>query len=419
MKPPQVVIVGGGMITNDQILPSLYHIQRQGRIGEISICALNARPLKALADSELFARAFPGQTFRPYPPPEGDLDRSYPDLFREVIAALPPRQIVVVAVPDQLHFDVVMTALGANQHVLAVKPLVLAARESLVIEEEVRARGLLVGVEYHKRFDDRSLMARSRYRAGWFGEFRLGTACLLEKWYYRHSNFQNWCTAENSDAFTYVGCHYVDLVHFITGLLPVSVSVYGLRDRYPNGQEGFLWTDARVIWNNGACLNVQNALGFPDAAPGTNTQGLIMYCSGGDRGALISHSDQYRGLKYCYIREPDAPGATVYAEPSPDYFQYVDLGGPGLVPVGYGYRSIDFIVSAALRLEAETQGLPEADALARRQAALRAIDEAGVMATPANSRFNELVLQAGRLSILDGGREAVIVYGETPQVRLR
>ena len=50
----------------------------------------------------------------------------------------------------------------------------------------------MVGVEYHKRFDDRSLMARRQYRAGQFGEFRLGTACLMEKWYYRHSNFQNW-----------------------------------------------------------------------------------------------------------------------------------------------------------------------------------------------------------------------------------
>jgi len=413
MSPPQVTVVGGGMITHDQILPSLYHMQRRGRIGEISICALTARPLKELAESELFARAFPGQSFRPYPELSGDLDRPRPELYREVVARMPPRQIVVVAVPDQLHFEVIMTALDAGQHLLSVKPLVLTARESLIVEQEARARGLLVGIEYHKRFDDRSLMARSRYRAGLFGEFRLGTACLLEKWHYRHSNFQNWCTVENSDAFTYVGCHYVDLVHFITGLLPVAVSVYGVRDRYPNGNEGFLWTDARLIWNNGACLNVQNALGFPDAAPGTNTQGLTLYCAGGDCGALISHSDQYRGLKYCYTRSSGEPGATVYAEPSPDYLQYVDLGGPGLVPVGYGYRSIEHILEAALRLEAETRDLAE------RQERLRQIDEAGIMATPANSRYNELVIEAARLSILNAGREAVIEYGEKPGVRLR
>jgi len=401
MSVPRVTTIGGGMIAHDQILPSLYHMQRQGLIGEISVCASHGRTLKALADAEGIRRAFPGQSFRAYPDLEGDLDQPHPELYREAIAALPPGQIVVAAVPDQLHYDVIMTALGRGQHVCAVKPLVLTARESMEIEREAYARGLVVGVEYHKRFDDRSLMARRRYRAGLFGEFRLGTACLLEKWYYRYSNFQNWCTTENSDAFTYIGCHYVDLVAFITGLEPASVSVYGIRDRYPNGNEGFLWTDARVIWSNGACLNVQNALGFPDEAPGTNTQGLTLYCAGAEGGALLDHSDQYRGLKYSYTRNPGGLGATVYAEPSPDYFQYVDLGGPGLVPVGYGYRSVEFIIRACLGAAAEPD-------LARRKAMLKEHDAAGVMATPANSRYNERVIEAARESILNGGREVAI-----------
>jgi len=411
MKPPRVAMIGGGMIAHDQLLPSLYQLQRLGAIGEITVCASHGRTLKALAEAPAIARAFPGHSFRPSPALSGDLEAPHPDLYREVIAALPPGNIVVVAAPDQLHFPVILTALGHDQHVCVVKPLVLTARESVEIEREAFRRGLVVGVEYHKRFDDRSLMARRRYRDGWFGEFRLGTACLLEKWYYRHSNFQNWCTTENSDAFTYIGCHYVDLVHFITGLLPAALSVYGIRDRYPNGKEGYLWTDARVIWSNGACLNVQNALGFPDEAPGANTQGLVMYCSGGGNGALLAHSDQYRGLKYCYTHRPEGAGATVYAEPSPDYFQYVDLGGPGLVPVGYGYRSVDYIVRACARATAEL-------GLAARQRIIQELDAAGVMATPANSRYNELVMEAGRLSILNGGREVGIDYGEGA-VRLR
>ncbi len=190
----------------------------------------------------------------------------------------------------------------------------------------------------------------------------------------------------------------MDLVHFITGLLPVAVSVYGIPDKFPNGKEGFLWTDARVIWENGACLNVQNALGFPDAAPGSNTQGLVMYCKGETDGALISHSDQYRGLKYSYTRKSSDPGATVYAEPSTDYFQYVDLGGKGLTPVGYGYRSVEFIVRNCIRVESETGSLEG------RQRILKEIDAAGIMATPANSSYNELVIEAARESILDGGR---------------
>jgi len=419
MSLPQVTIVGGGMITHDQILPTLYHMQRQGVIGEIAVCALKGRFLKDLAEAPMLKRAFPGQSFRPYPDLDGDLDAPHPELFREVLAQMPPRNVVVVAVPDQLHFDTIMTALKAGQHVCTVKPLVLTAREGEIIEKEAYDRGLVVGVEYHKRFDDRSLLARRRYREGLFGEFRLGTAALLEKWYYRHSNFQNWCTAENSDAFAYVGCHYVDLVHFITGLLPVSVSVYGILDKYPNGKEGYLWTDARIIWNNGAALNVQNALGFPDEAPGTNIQGLTMYCAGKDKGAWLRHDDQYRGISYCYTERPGGPGSTIYAEPSTDYFQYVDTGGPGLAPVGYGYRSVEYIVKAALRVEQASRGLAGGEALAKRQALLKEYDAAGIMATPANSRFNELVLEAGRLSILNGGREARIDYGPPGKVSLR
>jgi len=392
--PPKVLVIGGGMIVNDQILPSLYQMQRQRQIGEIAICDSRHEAVRALAEAEGLRRAFPGQSFRAYPAAAGERQ---PELYREALGDLPPRQIVFVAVPDPMHYGMIMAALAQDQHVCTVKPLVLQHTQGAEIAREAARRRLFVGIEYHKRFDDRNLMARRAYREGRFGEFRLGTACLLEKWYYRHSNFQNWMTTENSDAFTYVGCHYVDIVHFITGLLPTAVSVYGIRDRYPNGREGYLWTDARVIWSNGACLNVQNALGFPDAAPGTNTQGLTMYCQGSDGGAWLTHSDQYRGLEYCYTGRTQDPGATVYAELSPDYFQYLDVGGPGLVPVGYGLRSIEGLVRAAMRVEEGSTTLEE-------------IDRAGILATPANSGFNELVIEAGRKSLLNGGALVEIAH---------
>ena len=396
---PEVTVVGSGMIVHDQILPSLYQLQRLNRIGAITICGQRHSTVSALAKAEDITRAFPGHSFRGMPESS---DQANPKLYRSVIEKMPPRQIVIVAVPDQLHHEVIMVALEHEQHVCTVKPLVLQHRQAVEIERAAYSRGLAVGIEYHKRFDDRSLMARRKYREGWFGEFKLGTARLFEKWYYRHSNFQNWMTADNSDSFTYIGCHYVDLLHFITGLLPVSVSVYGIREEFPNGKEGFLWTDARVIWNNGACLNVQDGLSFPDAAPGTNTQGMMLYCSGADSGALIEHHDQFRGLKYSYVKQPSGDAATIYAEPSPDYFQYLDLGGPGLVPVGYGLRSIEYIIESCIRVESDAGGL------AARQKLLREIDAAGIMATPANSGYNELVIEAGRESILNGGREVRI-----------
>lgn len=403
MKP--VLVVGGGMITHDQILPALYKMQRNGEVAEITVCAQHARTVQALAAAPAITKAFPGQSFTAFP--EEFAKGPQPDLYKAVMAEMPEGSVVIVALPDQLHFPATMEALRNNHHVICVKPLVLTARESIEIEKEARERGLFVGVEYHKRFDDRSHRARQLYRAGRLGEFRLGTARLMEKWYYRESNFQNWCTTENTDCFTYIGCHYVDLVHFITGLTPVAVSNFGIVDTYPNGNKGYLWCDTRVKWDNGAVLNVQTTLCYPNEGPGPNTQGMTLYCGGGT-GAMLDHSDQYRGLSYTVTSKADAPGATFYSEPSPDYFQYNDFGGPGLEPVGYGVRSVEHLVRTVYRVAASAN-------LEAKRELLRQIDEAGILATPANSRYNELVVEAGRLSILNGGREAVIEYGPEPR----
>ena len=348
-----VLVIGGGMITRDQILPSLLYLRRTRKVNSIEVCATRQSTLDAL----------PGSGFTTY---AGD--------YRLRIRALPERSIVFVATPDHLHHEMVLDALYANQNVICVKPLALKLAHAREIEAEARKRGLFAGVEYHKRFDDRSAMARNGYREGQFGEFRLGHAWLLEKEYYRHSNFQNWFTCENSDAFTYIGCHYVDLVAFITGLHPAAVSLHGIKDRFPNGNEGYLWTDARVQWSNGACLNVQNALGFPNHAPGSNSQGLTMYC---DKG-WIDHQDQYRGLKYAF-----ADGT--FSEPSPDYFQMIGDQGRER-PAGYGFRSIEALVEACDRGPSE------------------------FIATPANSSYNEAVIEAARESLRQGGATIPVAF---------
>ncbi len=413
-KKPDVLIVGGGMITCDQILPSFYHLQRSETVGNIAVSALTGDVLRTLAENPMLKEAFPQSSFTAYPDftKEGS-DVPQPNLYKEVLAEMAPHNLVVVAVPDQLHYGIIKAALEADQYVITVKPLVLSHSEAKELEELSLGRGLFLGVEYHKRFDDRALMARQSYRAGQLGDFRLAQARMLEPHFYVNSNFQNWCTCENSDMFTYVGCHYVDQIHFITGLLPVEVSVYGIKDEYPNGAEGYLWTDGRVIWENGASLSVINAMGYPDAAPGGNMQGMQMYCKGSEDACMLFHDDQYRGVKCSF--DAGAPGVgKVSQEPSPDYMKLVYRGGKhGMEPVGYGFRSIEQLVAGAARVERV------GDDLAARQAELKEIDDEGILATPANSAFNELVIEAGRLSILNGGHPACIEYGDNPRVYLK
>ena len=417
-QPLDVLIVGGGMITNDLILPSVYQLQRLGVAGPITVCALNSAPLKALAANRELLEAFPGQSFIAQPALTEPDDKLFPDLFKEVLAAARPRQAVIVAVPDQFHYSVVREALLHDQHVLCVKPLVLAYAQTVELEKLALERGLFVGVEYHKRFDRRALMARRQYALGHFGEFAMGEARMIEPYYYRHSNFQNWFTCDKTDPFVYVGCHYVDLVYFITGLKPVAVSVSGIKGRFPNGKEGYLWANGRVRYENGALLSVIDGLGYPDEAAGSNDQGLLMYCEGPDRTGMIQHDDQDRGVKHCYLKGLGGSN-TAYHYVSPDFYRLVPWEQAGSKPAGYGFDSVAASLETMQRIEHATAGLDAQAALTQRRDLIREVDATGIIATPANSYINELVVEAARLSILADGEWVNILYGDHPRVAPR
>jgi predicted dehydrogenase len=418
MKAIDIVIVGGGMITYDLLLPSVYHLQRTGYVNSIRICALDSIPLKALKESQEIKEAFPGQDFEAYPSVSEPEKNKFPELYKEVIAGMKPRQMVIVAMPDQLHYPVIMEALKNNQHVLSVKPLVLKYEQAAEIEKIAYDKGLFVGVEYHKRFDRRSLMAKRGCELKQFGEFVMGEAKLIEPYYYRSSNFQNWFTCDKTDPFVYIGCHYVDLVYFITGLKPVEVSVSGIKGKFPNGNESYMWANGRVRFENNAILSVIDGLGYPDQAAGSNEQNLQMFFEGTGKTGMIKHNDQFRGVEHSYL-EGIGCGGSHFNYVSPDFYRIVPWEGKGYKPIGYGYESVAASITMAYSIENEVNDMSAADSLKRRQKIIKEVDEKGIIATPANSYINELVVEAGRLSILNDGDIVNIEYGKNPHVKLR
>jgi predicted dehydrogenase len=245
----------------------------------------------------------------------------------------------------------------------------------------------------------------------------MGEAKMIEPYYYRFSNFQNWFTTDRTDPFVYVGCHYVDLVYFITGLKPVEVSVSGVKGKFPNGNEGYLWANGRVRYDNGAVLSVIDGLGYPDMGAGSNDQCLVMFCEGNGKTGMIAHDDQYRGVIHCYL--DGIGGGSAYNYVSPDFFRLVPWEGRGYNPIGYGYDSVAATIEAIHRIETETMSFPDDRALARRREIIRETDEKGLIATPANSSVNELVVEAARMSILRDGEWVRIVYGDNPRVEPR
>lgn len=412
-EPLDLTIIGAGMIVHDLILPAAYQLQRMGCVSSITVCDMRVSSLKSLLEDKELNEAFPGQKFTPCPALE-EGDSKDPAVYKKALEKKKPHQAVIIALPDQLHYKVVSDALDYNQHILCVKPLVLKYDQSVEIEKKAYERGCFIGVEYHKRFDRRALLARKHYQQGDLGEFIMGEAKMIEPYYYRHSNFQNWFTCENTDPFVYVGCHYVDLTCFITGLKPVEVTVSGVKGKFPNGKEGFLWSNGRVRFENGALLSVTDGLGYPDDGGGSNDQCLNMYFEGDNQGGVLAHDDQYRGVEYGFVK--NIPKKFQYV--NPDFYRLVPWEGEGLKPVGYGFDSIAATIATASRVEAEVATNPS-KALEIRRRYIDEANEKGLIATPKNSAVNELVQEAARLSILSGGDIAVIEYSPEPRVRLK
>ena len=84
----QTLVVGGGMITADLLLPCLYHLQRLHAISEITVCSLSTGPLRALADNREIREAFPDSSFIAQPPFSEPPESSHPDLFERLISEM-------------------------------------------------------------------------------------------------------------------------------------------------------------------------------------------------------------------------------------------------------------------------------------------------------------------------------------------
>ena len=137
-----LLLIGGGMISRLQVLPSLYQMQRAGTIGEILVTARSEGTLQALSEDAGLRSAFPDQGFQAHAGPER---------YKELLDELPEQSVVYIAIPDQNHYEVLCECLERNHHVVCVKPLVLSHDHAEDVRRRAWDRGLFVGVEYHKR----------------------------------------------------------------------------------------------------------------------------------------------------------------------------------------------------------------------------------------------------------------------------
>lgn len=386
-----VLVVGGGMISEEVILPTVFQEQKRGRVGPISVASRRAATIKHL--KEMFEKS----EFRGYPDPqrESDPERSYPEAYKQAISDMDAHGVVIVATPDHLHTPVILEAINAGHHVIVEKPLCLKVADVHQIMGTSREKGIYVLTDYHKRHDRAIRAAKFRYSQGELGEMLHGHAWIEERREMPLEVFARWC--EKSSSFEYIGIHYADAYYFITGLRPRKLAAFGQKKFLPkHGKDAYDAIQATIEWEDGSVLFIQTSWVCSEYNSALTNQGLQL--SGTEGEYWADHKD--RNLHFVTQKRG-------YEDFNPNFFKgYNDWDNPQEVEwVGYGYDSIKQGLDDARQIDIATDGMSADQALAKRREIIEKFEL--TRALPSQALIGTAINEAVRLSITNNNKFVV------------
>ena len=343
-------LIGGGMFGSDVVLRSIEDIERcgiapyLGRIGlderardlgavSLKLVAIGTRTAETAGTlCASYSEKIPGATPAPF---HGETP--WVDIFERHDV-----DILYVATPDHLHHAPALHALEQGAHVMVEKPLTLQLEQADELISLAREKGLVAGVNMHKRYDPCHRFIFEEL-AGQLGKLLYARAVLEEPLEVATEIFR-W--AEDSNPFSYVGIHWLDLFAHYLEAEPVSVHAVGQKSLLANwDSEGgdrridtFDAMQVSVDYRDGLRVYYVNSWINPKEFEGAVNQEMEL---AGTRGK-VEFDQQDRGLR-----------ATITGVGSRTYNPHftTDITRPGSEhPAydGYGKDSIVAITQAAI-----------------------------------------------------------------------
>ena len=260
-------------------------------------------------------------------------DRPWLDVLREHRDL----DVMAVATPDHLHTQVILAALEAGVHVMTEKPMCLEIHEADQIIELATRRHRVAAVDMHKRYDPDHLRICHELKER-IGEPLYGLAYLEEPLQVSTRTFK-W--VEQSDPFSYVGTHWVDLIYHYFKSEPVSLTAVGQKKRLiSQGINAYDAVQVRVDYANGMSISYHNNWLTPPDFEGDVNQGHELVGTNGK----IESDQQYRGLRWWSEGGGSRSANTHFTRevPRPDGSQ---------AHVGYGIDSLIAGLSAICRMK--------------------------------------------------------------------
>jgi len=330
----RAALVGYGMFGADVVIGTLWDLMRNGiapyldRVGlddyaryyadaRFELLAVGTRSEASARRAEVETEQVTGRRPRGYAG-----ETPWNDILRDF-----ELDVLVVATPDHLHTAPILAALEHGVHVVTEKPMCLDIAEADRIIELAQQRDLVVGVDMHKRYDPDHLRIFTELAKD-LGAPIYARGVLEEPLEVSTTTFK-W--AEQSDPFSYVGIHWVDLFMHYLQLKPLSLYAVGQKQRLLRefGKNAYDAIQVIVTHTNGMTIIYENNWITPKDFEGPVNQESQMV---GAYGKIESDS-QYRGLRY-WIENKGSRTANTH------FFRKVRRPDGSLVSMGYGKDSL-------------------------------------------------------------------------------
>jgi len=297
--------------------------------------------------------------------------------------------IVFIFTPDNLHFEMAKEAVKRGLSVMVTKPIVQQLPQHLELLQLAKSNNSLVAIEVHKRFDPMYSDCRQRIKGcGNFGYF----SSYMSQPKFQLFTFQAW--ASFSDISYYLNSHHVDfhcwtMEGIARPLRVVAMASGGIANRKPYDLQTEDTITLMVQWQS---ITDPAAVGTAIytaswVAPKADVHSQQSFHYMGTNGEF--RIDQaHRGY---LMNSDDASPVSI----NPLYMKYTpDSDGYFSGQQGYGYRSIDEFVQAAIQLR---QGVVKDP---------HAFDHK--LATIYQTVSSTAILHAGRISLNNKGQRVII-----------
>jgi predicted dehydrogenase len=238
-----VLVVGGGMYVAGRgaegyrgtIMPAVLEARRADVVGAVAVATTRAETAEAAARETAAIADAMGVDGRC-------------EAFADVAAARAfDAHAAIVVVPDHLHAKVVIPLIERGIHCLVVKPLAGETKDAHAMVDAAQKAGVVAEVEFHKRLDESNLLLRHKIASGALGTPLYATVEYSQRKSVPRDIFRAW--SSQTSIFQYLGVHYVDLLEWATGYVPVRATAWGQKEYLANhGVDTWDAIQAAIEW---------------------------------------------------------------------------------------------------------------------------------------------------------------------------